>query len=318
MAGKKTDSSPDNYLVYSVQRTYILTDVTRSEKRIITCDQRIDIPTIEPLNVQPALFNHETLTVIPCIELAGEFLSEFNLTFETNEGVTVLPVKIGMAHSNSIENPYMTPRFVLVLPRGATGVKSCKITLKGDGQEVQHNFTFGIMPPPYNYDNALFGCISHRAQANSDKIDNLEDKVAALETKTDKLKIVTQQFKVSFPYKNLPKGSGKQTINIAKGMIEFGTNFIYSALSSTVHSPKITVSDGITTKQYTLSLDRSVRVIIDLLAATLTAYVTATGEIVQQRKIFETVGGYKTIDYEDFDDILGNELTVLIGGRSVE
>lgn len=28
--------------------------------------------------------------------------------------------------------------------------------------------------------------------------------------------------------------------------------------------------------------------------------------------------GYKSIDYEDFDDILGDELTVLIGGRSVE
>lgn len=101
-------------------------------------------------------------------------------------------------------------------------------------------------------------------------------------------------------------------------MLFFGTNFTYLSVPPTVHSPKITVSDGITTKVYTLSLDKSVRVIIDLLTATLTAYDTGTGEIVQQRKIFETVVGYKSIDYEDFDDILGDELTVLIGGRSVE
>ena len=107
-------------------------------------------------------------------------------------------------------------------------------------------------------------------------------------------------------------------ISIGVSMLYFGTNFTYLSSPLIVHSPKITVSDGITTKVYTLSLNKSVRVIIDLLAATLTAYDTTTGEIVQQRKIFETVVGYKSIDYEDFDDILGDKLTVLIGGRSVE
>lgn len=140
----------ENILYYSVQRTYILTDVTRSEKRIMTCNQRIDIPTIEPL-LSRADGATVTSIIVPCIELAGDSLAEFDLTFETNEGVTVLPVKIEPS-----QTPYERFRYVLVLPRGATGVKSCKLIHKATGNEVQHNFTFGIMPPPYYYDNALF------------------------------------------------------------------------------------------------------------------------------------------------------------------
>ena len=184
-------------VVYSIQRTYIIKPVSKSEKHILTCDERIDIPTIEPLTeMKTFVYQDEFTKVIPCIELAGEsagqyeFLSGFNLEFETNEGVTVLPVKIGGAQSNPIENPYLTPRFVLVLPRGATGVKSCKITQTGDGKEVQHNLTFGIMPPPYNYDNALFGYLSCQVMnsistimALYEEVTNLNARVTALENK---------------------------------------------------------------------------------------------------------------------------------------
>ena len=174
----------NNLMVYSIQRTYILTSVLTQEKRIITCDERIDIPTIEPLTQGEVLvYQGRTMTVVPCIELAGEFLSEFDLTFETNEGVTVLPVEIknGRDKDKQVNNPYLRSRFVLVLPRGATGVKSCKLIHKATGKEVQHNFTFGIMPPPYNYDNALFGCLSYRANSNHEKIRELRDRVDALE-----------------------------------------------------------------------------------------------------------------------------------------
>lgn len=185
-------------VVYSIQSTYIITPRWNAVREpILTCDKRIDIPTIEPLTEMKTLVHQDEFTkVIPCIELAGEsageyeFLSGFNLEFETNEGVTVLPVKIGGAQDNPIENPYLTPRFVLVLPRGATGVKSCKITLKGDGKEVRHNLTFGIMPPPYNYDNALFGYLSYQT-ANAigavmfldNEVTNLNERVTALENK---------------------------------------------------------------------------------------------------------------------------------------
>ena len=153
----------ENMMIFSIQRTYILTHVLTPEREIVTCNQRIDIPTIEPLtNVQPVSTVEELLTITPCIELAGEFLSEFNLTFETNEGVTVLPLTIPIGYPGGTGNPYMNYRYVLVLPRGATGVKSCKLIHKATGKEVQHNFTFGIMLPPYNYDNALFEYILNR------------------------------------------------------------------------------------------------------------------------------------------------------------
>lgn len=199
--------------------------------------------------------------------------------------------------------------FILFYPPGTTGIKD--VIFKPKHPSIRVALQFEVLPPPYNYDNALFGVITSAVSALDDRVDDLE-------TKTNNLKIVTRRINASFPYKDLPKGSGKQTLNIDKDMLYFGTNFNYISGSSKGHSPKITVSDGITTKVYTLSLDESVRVIIDLLAATLTAYNTTTGEIVQQRKIFETVVGYKSIGYEDFDDIFDDELTVLIGGRSVE
>ena len=165
----------ENNLVYSIQRTYNLKLVSTPGNKIITCDERIDIPTIEPLpNVQPVIYDRQSLTVIPCIELAWEFLAELNLTFVTNEGVTVLPVEIKPGSDDTLENPYRNSRYVLVLPRGTTGIKSCKLITKGGDGEVQHNFTFGIMPPPYNYDNALFGYLSYRVNDNRARITALE------------------------------------------------------------------------------------------------------------------------------------------------
>ena len=178
-------------LLYSIQQTYIIKPVSKSGKRILTCDERIDIPTIEPLsNVKPvSLGSEDGITAIPCIELAGEFFSEIDLTFETNEGVTVLPVKIQRGN-NRFENPYKHSRYVLVLPRGTTGVKSCKLFYKGSNIEIQHNFTFGIMSPPYNYDNALFGVMTYVIEKNKsyiigldNRLDNLTARVAALENK---------------------------------------------------------------------------------------------------------------------------------------
>ena len=181
----------ENKVVYSVQRTYILTSVSTPGKKIITCNERIDIPTIEPLPVTKAVvYSDKFSEIIPCIELSGRFLVDFTLEFETNEGVTVLPLKIYPGTSNPLDNPYMTYRYVLVLPQGATGVKSCKIIQKATGKEVQHNLTFGIMPPPYNYDNALFGYLSYGVSKNSkdisaltEKVNNLNARVTALENK---------------------------------------------------------------------------------------------------------------------------------------
>lgn len=281
----------------SVQATYP-TKVTSAG--VLTCDDVIKIPLGYVVR-RDAAINYGAYSIIPVVEL--DIPIDF-LVFEiiTNEGVTVEPF-------STKTNPYVNVRSYFVLPPGTTGIKD--VIFKPKHPSIRVALQFEVLPPPYNYDNALFGVITSVVSALDDKVDDLE-------TKTNNLKIVTHQLNASFPYKELPKGSGKQTVNIEKGMLYFGTNFSYRSVPSTVHSPKITVSDGLTTKQYTLSLDKTARVIIDLLAATLTAYDLVTGEIVQQRKIFETVVGYKTIDYEDFDDILDSTLTLLIGGRSVE
>lgn len=279
----------------SVQGAY---PIRITDAGVLTCDDVIKVP-LGYVAKRQTVIDKGNHNIIPVVELA---IPVEYLVFEiiTNEGATVEPFSTLKLPYEA--NPYNGVRIYFVLPPGTTGIKD--VVFKPKYPSMRATLQFGVMSPPYNYDNALHGVTAHT--------------VDALENKMSNLKIVTHQLNASFPYKDLPKGSGKQTVNIEKGMLYFGTNFTYSSVPPTVHSPKITVSDGITTKQYTLSLYKSVRVIIDLLAATLTAYVTGTGEIEQQRKIFETVVGYKTIDYEDFDDILGNEITVLIGGTSVE
>ena len=281
----------------SMQATYP-TNVTSAG--VLTCDDVIKIPLGYAVRRHAAI-DYGAYSIIPVVEL--DIPIDFHV-FEiiTNEGVTVEPF-------STKTNPYDNVRSYFVLPPGTTGIKD--VIFKPKDISLRAVLQFGVMSPPYNYDNALFGVTTSVVSALDDKVDDLE-------TKTNNLRIVSHELNASFPYKDLPKGSGKQTLNIDKDMLFFGTNFTYLSTPPTVHSPKITVSDGITTKVYTLSLDKSVRVIIDLLTATLTAYDVSTGEIVQQRKIFETVVGYTSIGYEDFDDILGDKITVLIGGRSVE
>lgn len=296
-------SVPKIATLISVQGVY---QIRITDADVLTCNDVIKIPLGYAVRRETTI-DHGTYNIIPVVEI--DVPLQF-LVFEiiTNEGATVEPFSTLKLPDEA--NPYHGVRIYFVLPPGTTGIKDVIFKPK-DYPGMRAALQFGVMSPPYNYDNALFGVTTL-------VVSELGDRVEYLEHKTNNLRIVSHELNASFPYKDLPKGSGKQTLNIDKDMLFIGTNFTYLASSSKVHSPKITVSDGITTKVYTLSLDRTVRVIIDLLTGTLTAYDTGTGEIVQQRKIFETVRGYKSIDYEDFDDIIGDELTVLIGGRSVE
>ena len=297
-----THGVPKIDTLISVQGAY---PIRITDAGVLTCDYVIKVP-LGYVAKRQTVIDKGNYNIIPVVELA---IPVEYLVFEiiTNEGATVEPFSTLKLPDEA--NPYNGVRIYFVLPPGTTGIKD--VIFKPKYPSMRAVLQFEVLPPPYNYDNALFGVITSA-------VSELDGRVDDLETKTNNLRIVSHELNASFPYKDLPKGSGKQTLNIDKDMLFFGTNFTYLSVPPTVHSPKITVSDGITTKVYTLSLDKSVRVIIDLLTATLTAYDTGTGEIVQQRKIFETVVGYKSIDYEDFDDILGDELTVLIGGRSVE
>ena len=299
-------------VVYSIQQTYIIKPVFKSEKRILTCEQRIDIPTIEQLkDVKAVVYSDKFSEIIPCIELAGRSLGNFKLEFETNEGVTVLPVQIYPGTANPLDNPYMNFRYVLVLPRGATGVKSCKIIDKQTKKEVQHNFTFGIMPPPYNYDNALLGYLSNGVIENLRNINNLKKII-------NQLKLTTKT--PSFASIELPKGAGKQTINIEDGVLFYDTWFSYPLSSgTTIHKPKIILHVHGHDWVYTLSLNRTKNnVSIDLLTGMITVYNDSSGDIIQQFKLFLPNQGFETLSFENFDDIDTSILSVTRKGARVE
>ena len=298
-------------VVYSIQRTYILKHVLTPEREIVTCDQRIDIPMIEPLmDIKAVVYSDKFSKIIPCIELAGNFLPEFNLEFETNEGVTVLPLKIDDGSHNPLENPYLHPRYVLVLPRGATGVKSCKLIHKATGKEAQHNFTFGILPPPYNYDNALFGHLSYRAKSNYDKITDLEKII-------DQLKLTTKT--QTFTTIIIPRTNRKITTDITHGALFYNTGFNYPLSSEpTTHHPKITLSGGGRDQVYTLSLNKTKNAVsIDLFTGMITVYDDVTGEIMQQFKLALPSQGFETLSFEHFADIDDSLLTVIPKGANV-
>ena len=297
--------------LYSIQQTYIITLVSTSEKKIVTCDQRIDVPTIESFTEREAVvLPGGFLKIIPCIELAGKFLGEFNLEFETNEGVTVLPILIEPGQVNPVINPYRGYRFAFVLPRGATGVKSCKIIRKATGKEVQHNLTFGIMPPPYNYDNALFSLFSYITAAVGGNLDSLEVKLQSLKltTKTP-----------SFTRIYLPKGEGKQTINIKDGALFYETSFVYPlSEESTIHKPKITFHGGGRDQVYTLSLNKTTNTVsIDLFTGMIRV-CDVNGEIIQQFMLSLPYHGFETLSFENFDDIDPSNLFVDARGGRVE
>ena len=305
----------ENTVIYSIQRTYILTNRMNDGKEIVTCEQRIDIPTIEPLSqMQPVAYPNVTLTVVPCIELAGAFLSEFDLTLDTNEGVTVLPVKIYPLETDpevlhKFENPYTHFRYVLVLPRGATGVKSCKLIHKATGKEVQHNFTFGIMPPPHNYDNALFGVISTVVNDNSYRLSEVEQAFGVLKLTT---------IPSTFAPIELTKGSGGKTIKTENSVLFYETHFIYSSSSEpTVHKPKITLHANGADYVYTLSLNKNANTVsIDLFTGMITVYDEYTGEIMKQIKLAVT-SGVETLSFENFDDIITSKVYVTPRGARV-
>ena len=301
----------ENKLLYSIQRTYILTHVLTPEREIVTCDERIDIPTIEPCPSVEPYYAEQPITVIPCIELAGEFLSKFNLMFKTNEGETVLPVMLDV-RLNPLVNPYRQPRYVLVLPRGATGVKSCKLTHKATGKEVQHNFTFGIMPPPYNYDNALFGGISY-------SFIFLDDQMGTLRRSIRELKLTKGT--LSFPDIVLQKKVNRYlAISYDDGKLFYETEFNYPLSSEpTIHNPKITFQVDGRDFVYTLSLSRTTNnVSIDLFTGMITVYDGVTGEIMQQFKLPIAYYHFKTFRFENFDDIVDSTLNVKVKGRPVK
>lgn len=189
---------PKNYSVYSIQTVYSLYEDADKEHRngapTIHCKNVIKIPIAEPVAQQIGI---DTYTVIPCIAyvFANGVIYPFNIFIETNEGVTLEPIRV--------EAPLVqyNEAFLLTLPRGTTGIKKAYIRGRVGNRIIQNDLVFDIMEAPYNYENYLLA-LNHAEFADfankalqrinssevatsklSTEVNNLKARVATLENK---------------------------------------------------------------------------------------------------------------------------------------
>lgn len=143
---------PKNYSVYSIQTVYSLYEDADKEHRVgapvIHCKNVIKIPIAEPVAQRIGI---DTYTVIPCIAyvFAKGVISPLKIFIETNEGVTVEPIRVQAPLVQYNE------AFLLTLPRGTTGIKKAYIRMRLGNRIIQNDLVFDIMEAPYNYENYL-------------------------------------------------------------------------------------------------------------------------------------------------------------------
>lgn len=177
--------------VYSIQTVYSLYwdyNTARKTKLIdntLRCRNDIKIPVCE--SVTRMLGNDTFDVVIPATalvienDITGNILPRLKFHIETNEGVTLEPI--------IVKEPLAVYKvvYLLVLPRGTTGVKNVHITIDGDFTVVANDLRFSVMQPPYNYENYLFSFLHRKltvlANQTLDAIEYLEGRVTALENK---------------------------------------------------------------------------------------------------------------------------------------
>lgn len=145
-------AEPKNYSVYSIQTVYSLYEDADREHRngapAIHCKNVIKIPIAEPVAQKTGI---DTYTVIPCIAyvFANGVISPLKIFIETNEGVTVEPIRVQAPLVRYNE------AFLLTLPRGTTGIKKAYIRHRIGDRIIQNDLVFDIMEAPYNYENYL-------------------------------------------------------------------------------------------------------------------------------------------------------------------
>lgn len=150
----------------SVQASYWLYEAANG---VITCDNVIKVPLAYEIPRQ-AKINSRSYNIIPVVEFSiPDDLFEFKII--TNESITVEPFTTPSTSDDV--NPYERDRVYFVLPKGTTGIK--EVVVKSKYKGFSSALEFGVMPPPYNYDNALFGVITSAVGDNSDRIAKLEN-----------------------------------------------------------------------------------------------------------------------------------------------
>lgn len=161
----------------SVQGAY---PIHITDAGVLTCDDVIKVPlgyVAKRQTVDKGSYN-----VIPVVEMVVPIE---HLVFEiiTNEGATVEPFSTLKLPDEG--NPYNGVRFYFVLPPGTTGIKD--VIFKSKYPSMRVALQFGVLPPPYNYDNALFGVITSAVSALDGRVDALDGRVDALDGRVDAL-----------------------------------------------------------------------------------------------------------------------------------
>lgn len=286
----------------SVQGAY---PIRITDAGVLTCDDVIKVP-LGYVAKRQTVVDKGNYNIIPVVELAIPI--EY-LVFEiiTNEGATVEPFSTLKLPDGA--NPYNGVRIYFVLPPGTTGIKD--VIFKPKYPSMRAVLQFEVLPPPYNYDNALFGVMTS-------VVSELDGRVDALESKTVHLSLTTKT--PTFTHIELPKGEGKQTINIQNGVLFYQTSFSYPMSAEvTTHNPKITLHGDGRDLTYTLSLTKTTNTVsIDLLTGMIIVYAGVTGEILQQFKLAIPYYGFETLSFENFDDIDSAVLRLLLKGARVE
>ena len=176
--------------VYSIQTVYSLyLDPNTARKTMLIdytlrCRNDIKIPVCESTTRR---LGANIYNVIPATALvfendvSGNMLSRLKFLIETNEGVTLEPL--------IVKNPITVYKvaYLLILPRGTTGVKNVHITIDGDEIVVPNDLRFSVMQSPYNYENYLFSLLDVKLTMSANQmlneIEHLEGRVTALENK---------------------------------------------------------------------------------------------------------------------------------------
>lgn len=151
----------------SVQGAY---PIRSTDAGVLTCDEVIKVP-LGYVAKRQTVIDKGSYNIIPVVELAIPI--EY-LVFEiiTNEGATVEPFSTLKLPDEA--NPYNGVRIYFVLPPGTTGIKD--VIFKPKYPSMRAVLQFEVLPPPYNYDNALFGVITSAVSELDGRVDALESK----------------------------------------------------------------------------------------------------------------------------------------------
>lgn len=162
-----TQAVPKIDTLISVQGAY---PIRITDAGVLTCDDVIKVP-LGCVAKRQTVIGKGSYNIIPVVELAIPI--EY-LVFEiiTNEGATVEPFSTLKLPDEA--NPYNGVRIYFVLPPGTTGIKD--VIFKPKYPSMRAVLQFEVLPPPYNYDNALFGVITSAVSELDGRVDALESK----------------------------------------------------------------------------------------------------------------------------------------------